>query len=79
MNDLFKIFENSCKIIKYFAKLKQICKKNKKSLVLHRLFSFLMHLSYKNLVLDDSVVRASTSAGAATNALIRVNNVDAAF
>lgn len=44
-------------------------KKNEKSLFLGRLFSFLMHLSFiENLVFDDSVVRASAGAGAATNA-----------
>jgi hypothetical protein len=43
--------------------------KNEKSLFLGRLFSFLMHLSFiENLVFDDSVVRASAGAGAATNA-----------
>ena len=31
------------------------------------------------LVLDDGIVRASTSAGAATNALIGINDVDVSF
>jgi hypothetical protein len=31
------------------------------------------------LVLNDGIVRASTSAGAATNALIGINDIDATF
>ena len=35
-----------------------------------------MHKCYTFLVFNDSIVRASASAGAATNALIWVNDVD---
>ena len=56
--------ENKAKVSNNLPKLQ----KNEKSLFLGRLFSFLMHLSFiENLVFDDSVVRASASAGAAAD------------
>lgn len=86
---MFPSFKERCKNSKYFAKLPKTDKKNQKkpaSFPFLRLSGgaeagifLLMQFHLFRLVFNDCFVRASAGAGTATNAGVRVDDIDVAF